>query len=354
MDADRGADPENTKEGRDEVATIEPAQTHRSWTWADQISTYRYWAVAVFGALSALGMRAFGIAAVALSNELGMSRDLVALGNALLTLGLLLGFYVAWIGVAQMPLAVMRAAGAAQLVAMVLLSPPALRALSQMLSWEGGLVIGLGAVHVLWGMAVGTVVVIVPAVLAQGSGGAPMLVVGYGLVVVLQQAIPSWLYALDPMDLPVSVWHWIYTGMVLVGLLLLIWVKPVLFAEPPPVRGEPLAPSPRSPVITGLLCALVPCYIVYWFYRAHGEVWQIAPSPELMSPRGAAVASLLVWGPLWTVMTASMMRQLNRKAIEVERSPYRSHVSVFVWTLLLFPVGVALVQDAINRSIGEG
>jgi hypothetical protein len=96
----------------------------------------------------------------------------------------------------------------------------------------------------------------------------------------------------------------------------------------------------------------VPFYGLYWVYRSHGEVAAIAPSRDLLSPRGALWGTILV--PFLALFAmASLLDALNARCQHVGRPRLRSPVTIFLWTLLFAPVAVALIQSGINRLLGE-
>lgn len=323
------------------ATAMSDAQT--SWTWADQLSTYRFWGVLAFYVCSTA---AVGLAAtwlhIFLSRDLGLSHRDAGLTWAIISLAGFYGFYLAMAGVWWKTLHMLFAAGALQLAGAVLLTVPSLAGYAA-IRIVGAIFFGIGA---------GTALLGVPTILASGLGGAHTFVASFGVVLALSRAVAMWFPYLTGAlfdRFGSFALAGITVGSIVVGLLFLIPVKPSLFDEPPPPRGRSLRPTRRNPVAVAFLSGLVPFYALYWLYRAHGEVASLAPSPALLSPWGGVAAGFVA--PLMLMTNATLIDQLNRRASEQGMAPLRSPLAVFLWTLLFIPVGFGLVQSAINRSI---
>lgn len=316
--------------------SIAPAE---GWTWADQVSSWRFWGLLLAYVLLV------PLADGALFQSFPFWRENAGLGPAeystMLTtrhVASAFGLCLAWVAVRWRP-------G----VALVLL------ALLKVLGLALLFFVSLGsfgtriAGSVLIGLATGAIVLAVPALIAGGRRGAEAFVVSFGFVSVIGVIVG--LLASYAVSASVRAWGpwwvaYIAAIAVILGTVVASTLGSALFAGPPPARGRSLAPVARGPVAAALL-SLVPFYGLYWFYRAHGEVAAVAPSRGLLSPRAA------VWGSIFVpflalVAMASLVDALNAKCQALGRPRVRSPVAVFLCTLFVAPVAVGLVQAGLN------
>ncbi len=322
--------------------TTDAKELSQPWTWADKISTWRFWGLAIAYLLIVstanvtLSMSWLflhdheAISAEQISN-MGIAR-LIATAN---------GFWLAWIAVKWRPLA--------SLVFMAALT-----------------VIGLAFVfidmtvpldvryagYVLAGLPSGAAFLIVPAIIAGGRGGTEAFVVSFGIINSLTFAFS--MIATHVVGAGVNAWgqaSLIYFAMIppVVGIILLLTLTPSLFNEQPPSRGYMLKPRIREPLTVGLLF-LVPFYGLFWLYRAHGEVAALAPSRAILSPRGALLGALFV--PFLTLVEmASLIDALNGRRQQNGQSRRHSPIAVFLWAAFVPPVAGAQIQSEMNEQL---
>ena len=320
-------------------------QEKPAWTWADQVSTYRFWGLLIFFYWSAVSLGILtSFLSMLLSQALNLPAAQLSVLFSVLAIGGLFGLCLAWAATRYRTKALLIAAGLIQLAGALLLTVPSLAAVPA-LRFAGAFLAGLGA---------GAIALVVPSVLAAGRGGAEAFVVAFGLMFGLSR--------MAQLTAPASVGRLLESygfgvlaglvaGWLLFGLLFLLPVKSSLFQGAPGPRGYALRPTRRNPWVVGLLC-LIPFYWLYWFYRAHGEVTALAPSRAILSPR-AAVLSVLFVGLLNPVILASLVDALNKGAIERDRPTLRRPWVVVLWWVLFAPVAFALVQSSMNRAMGE-
>lgn len=351
----------------------------RPWTWADQISSYRFWAL--IGAWLCVAFNAHWLRSGLLQNlraQYGYGDLAQALGVAM-PLGIATG--VVW------GLLVVRRHTAQWLWAAVLLA-------GVLLPWLTG---GINAsslpivvLHLLAGESLSYgFMLAVTATLAGGRGGrvafAAVLAVALLLKAVVDISAPVAFLQLNQYwpALGLQTWGLMAAGLACV-LLVPLWhprARP-LFAGTPPERHRPLQPRVRHPLAAalwgallwlgalaalGLLwhatvyryeAALSPWWlrlalgvallgligVVRWNYRIHGEISALAASPELLTPRAAAIATLLL--PLGALLLPLQLAQvLNHSG--------RTRISVgwlVCWSLLLPAAAMAQVQHAANRA----
>jgi hypothetical protein len=318
----------------------EPSAQPQTWSWADQISSWRFWALLLAYTLLV------PLADAALFQSFPFWREIAALGPAeygsMFTarhVATAFGLCLAWVAVRWRP-------G----VSLILLALLKLCGLGLLFFVSPGSFGTRTAGSVLIGLATGAVALAVPALIAGGRRGAEAFVVSFGIITTFGVVVG--LLANMAVGASVRVWGpwWVaYVAAIaaVVGTLVVATVGSTLFAGPPPARGYALTPVARGPVAAALL-TIVPFYGLYWLYRTHGEVAALAPSRNLLSPRAALWGSLFVPFLAFVAM-ASLVDALNAKRQDLGKPRLRSPVTVFLWSLFFAPVAVGLIQSGINR-----
>jgi MFS family permease len=320
-------------------------QDKLAWTWADQISTYRFWGILVFffaSTLSLTALTSFLIFYLETTIKLPVSQSAITL--SLLAIGGLLGFYITWIAARSHTKSWLIVFGIIQLLGGLFLTVPGLASIAS-IRMTGAFMVGLAA---------GSITLSVPSILAGGRGGMGAFVVVFGLIVFFSRLGEMQNYVilgtlLDNFGhgtLPV-----IITTFIILGLIFLLPVKSSLFQAAPPERGYSLTPDDRHPLLVGILC-FIPLYWLYWLYRAHGEVASIAPTRSILSPTGAVLACFFV--PLLTpIVVVSLVDALNQPARELGKPVFKNSWIVFIGGLIFFPLAAGFVQYDLNKALKE-
>ncbi len=314
-----------------------------AWTWADQISTYRFWGILVFFFASTLSLSALtAFLIIYLEGAFGLPASKSAILLSILAIGGLLGFYIAWIAARSKTKSWLILFGMLQLFGGLFLTVPGLASISW-IRVSGAFMVGL---------ATGAITLAVPSILAGGRGGMGAFVVVFGMMIFFSRLGELQNYAtlgalwdtVGNIALPVVI-----TTFMLLGLIFLLPVKSTLFQAAPPERGYSLPPSDRHPFLVALLC-FVPFYWLYWLYRAHGEVASIAPTRSILSPTGAVLACLFV--PLITpIVLVSLVDDLNQPARDLGKPAFKNAWAVFIGGLIFFPLAAGFVQYDLNKTL---
>lgn len=320
--------------------TKEPPPT---WTWADQVSSWRFWGLLISYVLTvSVANAALSMALPALREGAGVSNWQYGSLVSARYIATGFGFLLAWIAIKWRPvislvfLAVLNGCG------LILLFHEAMPLVAR---FAGSAMVGLST---------GAVSLTVPAIIAGGRCGAEAFLVAFGVVttfgvIVGSQASHAFVACVDAWGFS----HIVPIALtpVVVGAIILLTVRGELFTGEPPDRGYTLTPFKRKPIVVALLF-LVPFYGLYWMYRAHGEVSAVAPLRTLLSPRGAVLGSIFV--PFLPVVAmASLIDALNCQCQERGRPRLHSPVTIFLWACFFAPVAGAMIQSGINGLLTE-
>jgi len=352
----------------------------RAWTFADQISSYRFWAL--IGAYLCVVFNSHlirsGVLQVA-REQMGFS-DLSLVMGIGMPIGVVTG--IIWGLLAVRSRTVRWLIGAALLMAVSLLwadaagsKPTVFILLTQLLVGES---LGYGFMLAMTALLVG------------GRGGSVALAGVLAVVLLLKTMVDmsgavAWIYLSEQWP-QVGAHLWgasIACVAVLLLAPLLMHTESSLFSGMPAARHRPLQPSYRHPLAAGvwglllwlgavtafglllysqlwffgveervhtgwLRVALVIAMaglagMGYWNYRIHGEIAALTPSPELLTPRAAAISCLLL--PLGALL-------LPLQLATVLNQTQRVHISVawlVCWSLLMPAIAMAQIQRAVNH-----
>lgn len=318
--------------------TTETNEKPVTWTWADQVSSWRFWGLLISYLLAvSFGDQVVSLFRLGLASEeyrRMLSVHFVATG---------FGVYLAWVAIKWRPV-----------ISLIILA--FLKVAGLLLLHNGDTPLWLMSIGWFFvGLSTGAISLAVPAIIAGGRYGGEAFLVAFGIVTTFGRIVSY--YAFDWVVDCIEAFgegYRVYVAVapVVAGALILLTVKAELFNGNPPVRGYTLTPIKREPVNVGLLFFFVPFYKSFWLYRAHGEVATVAPSRTLLSPRAALFGSLFV--PFLYAMTmASLVDALNQKHQELGRPKFRSPISIFFWAIFFCPMAGAMIQSGINGLLAS-
>ncbi|MGU2291787.1 hypothetical protein ACSEQ4_23025 [Pseudomonas aeruginosa] len=355
--------------------------THRTpaWTFADQASTYRFWALIFAGVIVAFGAVALRWYLTWLPQKnpvLRGAQDSLFIswwmaGNLFgLLVGLLLTQSKSARGYFLMPLV----AGALGVGAAML---------------ETGYGVWLPYAAVFWAQATTmALAVVVPSAIGGGTFGRASFGCALAILTLLQMTSNTYAgFATLMLANHYGAQFAAFAGCAAMFLAaaLLAPIGRHLFDGAPRSRHRPLPPVTREGMTVGFIgslpwlalaafagvvstspvrssslsmLALVAfavvvlgvVYSTYWFYRIHGEVASRFPSPQLFTPRGALWMYLLVplGGPL---LLLTLGRTLREAAAQAGTSVQRSSAWFNVWSVFLPPIAMGMVQAQLNEIV---
>ncbi|WP_131038211.1 hypothetical protein [Pseudomonas jilinensis] len=316
-----------------------------SWSWADQLSSYRFWGLLGYFVLicgvgnflySSLIFRFMSLA------ELPTSSMVVA--SNIKTFAGIFGFLLAWSAVRSKSHHVFFLYGVLALVGIAFIS------------FSSNVPLLFFGVF-LFGLITGAVAIAVPAFLVGPEGRAETFVVAFGVMTAIQYAsgpliVPAtFTFTLDQLN------SWVFflamVMPIIIAMLLIIPLSNMLFNAEPPQRGVTLSVKEREPVEVFLLCLLVPFYFLYWVYRVHGEVRSLGDSSNLLSAK--ASAWLCVFIPfLYPIMMATVNDHINAATDGTISKKARPTWLIVTLCVLFGPASAALIQADINKAVAAG
>lgn len=323
-------------EEADRAAEASSCRAASHWTWADQLSTYRFWGLAAFYFLSLV---AYALTNAFLLRTIAAAAQYTAVCMIALLGGAVFAIYPAWIAARYNSKAALFVEAALQLAGTVLIMGPAASEAGPLLI-AGAFLLGLGA---------GAIGLSVPIIVANGRSDGTAFAVAFGALYVFSKIGDMLCSTVFGVLYSHPAAGELVVAFAVLPMIFLIFVKAPMFRDPPPQRGYALTPRRRGPVSTAFTC-LIPFLYLYWIYRLHGEVASAAPSRAILSPRAAVLIGIFV--PFLIPMcVASLADALNRRAEEQGRPPYRKTLAVFLWSLLCVPIGLGLLQSSLNRAV---
>lgn len=321
---------------KEEISTNEV-----SWTWADQISTYKFWGIFLFFIFLLIPNFIMNFSYSIFRDSYGMSAIEFGTAMAFKSFAGFGGFWLAWFMVRMKNHYLLYLFSSFTIIGLLLL----------LLTSS---IIALSISYFFIGLSFGAIALAIPTIISGGKGGSEMFVVSFGLITFFE--LVAWtsfsglfgsLY--DILNSPKS---YIIIGLVssLIGTILLLPVKAELFNVPPPERKKTLAPIHRQPVIVALLC-VVPLYNIYYIlhisYRLHGEVNYFNPSQNILSPR-TAVWSTLFLSILSPIIVSSLNTNLIIKLKDNNVPRFYKTWAIILWSFIFIPISYALIQSNLN------
>ena len=356
----------------------------KAWTLADFLDTYRYWALFLASLLVGLGGEGLNIVLPLISRETGSSHQTIAIFYLGSNAGWIIGAFLAFVVASrQSRLALIVPLVVCAVVAVSVVAAPSL--------WASPVFL------FLFGLSFGTVRAVFPLAIAIFLVGGRPGKIDFGCALTLMSATiltaafapigTSWLYQGDQGGLPAILG---FLSCLVIAVILLLPARRLAFDDMPRQRHRPLTPQKRSPLmvaailttplalifllslvygfqggdieasgyfeitlIFALLVLVVTIaafiYLAYWCYRIHGELAGAAPSQRLLTPLTAMLIAILV--PLGLpILLMTLGDLLNDRGRESGQGRLTSIAGLALWSFLLPPVAIALVQNAANRS----
>jgi MFS family permease len=313
-----------------------------SWTWADQISSYRFWGLFLFFVFLLIPNVIISNAFSVFRDELQITSEQIGRVFAIKSYASLYGFWLAWFMIRMKNHYLLYLFSTLTVMGLALIF----------------LVPSIATLYIgffLIGLSFGAISLAIPAIISGGRGGSEMFIVSFGIITFIN--ITMWNSGSIFFGLISSSRTSLLVGLAsaIIGSVLLIPVKPYLFNTDPPKREFSFTPRFRNPSDVALLC-LIPLYniyfIIYILYRYHGEINSINPTQKILSPRAAAWSFLLI--PLISpVILSSLNSSITPRLTADNTLQYNKTWLIILWAFLFMPVSLALIQSNMNKIINR-
>jgi len=314
-----------------------------SWTWADQISSYRFWGLFLFFGFLLIPNVIFNYLILMFRMDLGLTDKGISSIIGFKTFALFFGFWLAWFMVRLKNHYLLYLFSSFAIIGLILIYfIPSMITLS-----IGFFLIGLSS---------GAITLSIPTIIAGGRGGSEMFIVSFGIITFFELTIwnsTPLLFGIIGDTVGYKAIILIGLASAIVGSILLIPTKTDLFNTNPPKREFALTPKFRNPSEVALLC-LIPLYniyyIIYLSYRYHGEINSINPTQKILSPRAAAWCICLI--PfLSPIIMSSLNNSLTPKLLINNTGKFDKTWLIILWAFVFLPVSFALIQSNMNKLI---
>lgn len=326
--------------------THQPSAT--KWTWADLQSSYRFWGLLLYFVFFASSQSILNInSALYLKQYTDLSYSLIGIAFSAQQAGFVLGFILAWMASRMKTYYLLYLFSALYLLGISLLC------------FSAENTVYLIAGEVMIGLALGAILLTIPAFIGGAVGTTEAFVLAFGLMVTLKwlnnistAPLSGWLWDRDMLLGNPSYFFAVLATPMIIGTLLLLPIKTQLFNIAPPVRQVvPIAPKHRDPAMTFLLY-FVPFYNIYWLVKIHAEIRNYSQSAALLTPKGAGWSAFIV-----SMVTPAIFSTLNDTLRAIIES-YGQQARYKTWLIILFafllpPVSAALIQSQMNEISGN-
>ncbi|EFI6379339.1 TPA: hypothetical protein ACGBQD_002856 [Escherichia coli] len=314
--------------------------TEPKWSCADLLSSYRFWGIVIVYlllsiayALGATYSLAYWMSSLHISSKfIGV---IVISGHFGSLFGLILGWFLCRLKNRYslfIPVLCLMF-GAVLCLNVNDASESALLAIGQFLS----------------GMSQGMAMLLIPVLLVAGASSVETFTIALGMCLIIKYLVTI---SLAIVAAYVSEYLILLTFTASsIALLLLLPMKKALFYTAPPLRhSSAQQPYLSTPFLATLLSFCIPFYIVYWFFKTHQQLQFISPSSRLMTAKGAGWLSAL--GPFGNALLCMMLNdEINKLLTAKEAKAGIKTGWVLFWSLLLPPIGIAIIQTKMNRVI---
>jgi MFS family permease len=350
----------------------------QSWTLADILSTYRYWALFLTSLFLALGAQSFSIGLPTFLQRTAGTAVTLGFFYSTSSFGWLIGGAVAVVAAARSPKLALLPFILLCIISIALLLVPAV--------WNSALLLGLS------GLCMGSVRIAALAVTASVLASGRSAKIDFAAAFVLMTAgsligtafagvAVSLIYDSDG----VNTVFWFPLICYGCAFLAPAFARPLDFDGSPRIRYAPLAFRRRSPLLIGSIAILIPVvvvlclvllyearfsdtndtvlvvalciwlvclcagiYLLYCCYRIHGELAGQEPSQRLLTPVAATLITIFI--PLGMVaVLATLGDVLNARAQRDGGKRALSMTWLTVWAIFAPPIAVAMIQNALNK-----
>ena len=323
---------------------MENQNPRQTWTWAEQISTYRFWGLVIFYLYSLFSFSFFSRSFSLWADNTGINPSTIATIFSAFHIFGVIGLFIGWIIVKYGSVKNLIVLTSIQIISILLVV------------LAGNAVLKLFGAS-LCGLCYGAIFVVVPSYIAGGRAGAGAFA-GLYLIILLFDRIQNltigaeigYMYQYIKM-MPAPVYTLLLTIPLILGIIFLLPVKSTLFEQEPPEKARPALHAQVHNAIIIFLLNLIPFYSVYFMYRIHGDIANFSQSRRLLSRKGALWISLLftITLPIITTTFYEVIEEYGKE----RNIRFTPKWVIMLLTILLYPVAFALIQSDLNKIIAQ-
>ena len=208
---------------------MERKNAETTWTWADQISSYRFWGL-IFYCILTMGSFSIYLGTILpfLTEVIGLNPASIGKLLIIRPIASLYGLLLAWIAVRAKKQYLLHIFSALIIISLALI----------FLMWS---YVTMIFAEIFIAMGMGAIFILIPSIIAGGRKGSEMFVVSFGILILLSnlsQMSASALAGYSRLISNPTYQFLVCAGPVVLGILFLIPVNPELFSGAPPVRGN--------------------------------------------------------------------------------------------------------------------
>ncbi|XKM13444.1 hypothetical protein RCS94_10520 [Orbaceae bacterium ac157xtp] len=305
------------------------------WTWADLISSYRFWGLCVFSSLTLfisliLHLRVYSM----LYNGLDPI-DFAAL-MSLKSVTTVLAIIPAWLASRLKN----------KMIGLYLFGVFIILGMLVFPLMNDNLFILYSSVFVIY-LFIAAIVLLVAGLIAKALDSVEFYILIFGFVAILKFLVECNYSSLLVYEYSIGDQYLYILGLIImvIAMLFLLPIRKDPFAENPPIRQvKGVKDTYHDPIAVFFLTIIVPFYFVYWFVRVHRLIRVYSQSAKLMTPAGAG------WSVFFVPFAMPIMLiTLNDVINEQQGEPKKANCGLILLSLFLLPFAIAKVQGKLNR-----
>lgn len=319
---------------------IEQNVAEIKWTWADLVSSYRFWALFIFFMIVMSVHPAFNMLIPYLRTSSDMPFRDVSMLYSVKIIFTIIAIFPAWL--------VSRAKYYYPLYLFAVLLLIGLL----LLRFAAGNYNLIFVAAALLGFSVGSISLLIPAYIARAVNSSEVFILSFGTISTVNMINGSYMLAVFGAMMTEGFSFnsilVLLAILLIIGTLLLLPVKKCLFNEQPKVREiEPETPRYLDSVLTFLLF-FVPFYFMFWFYKVHKDIRSFSQSATLLTPLGACLSACFV--PFAMPVMLSILNDVihQRLLSGGEKGSFKTWLIIII-SIVFPPIAAAMIQSEINR-----
>lgn len=319
---------------------IEQNVAEIKWTWADLVSSYRFWALFIFFMAVMMVNASLGFVLSYLRMNYNISNVIIGTSLSVKLLFTIIAIFPAWLA--------SRAKYYYSLYLFAILMVIGLLLLC--FAKDGNNLIFIATA--LLGFSIGSVSLLIPAYIARAVNSVEVFILSFGVISITNMingvSMPFFMSNLIVQAVAFNSIIILLVIFIIIGTLFLLPVKKCLFNEQPKVREiKPETPRYLDSLLTFLLF-FVPFYFMFWFYKVHKDIRNFSQSATLLTPLGACLSACFV--PFAMPVMLSILNDVihQRLLSSGEKGSFKTWLIIII-SIVFPPIAAAMIQSEINR-----